>query len=189
MPIACGSRRAGALDLGAHVLHLQRLDRVPVELQLLGDIADRGLPAAAADIERKALGEVRIVRQKIQPLALHAAAIAARHAPHLELQNDAKAGARQVANPPHPPVVPALLDPPAAAANRFFERRSRRDDPHIRITEHAAHGLLRTKTRERIPIRQPTAVACPICAMPHHAKFRAPLQTPESQYPRMLPPL
>src|SRR6202030_1317233 len=48
------TRRAGTLELGPHVLLLQRLDRVPVELELPGDIADRCLPAAAADIERKA---------------------------------------------------------------------------------------------------------------------------------------
>ena len=34
--------------------------------------------------------------------------------------------ARQVANLPHPPVVPPRLDPSATIANRFFERRSRR---------------------------------------------------------------
>src|SRR5207245_1844218 len=70
-----GSRRAGARDLRPHVLHLQRLDRIPVEPQLPGHIADRGLRAAAADIVRKAFGEVRIVRQKIQPLAFHTAAV------------------------------------------------------------------------------------------------------------------
>src|SRR5216684_3166688 len=117
------TRRAGTLELGPHVLHFQCLDRLPVQLEFLGDIADRCLPAAAADIERKAFGEVRIVRQKIQPFALHGAAIATRDAPHFEFQNNPKSCARQVANLPHPPVVPAVADPPAPAANRFFERR------------------------------------------------------------------
>src|SRR5580704_5715810 len=45
-----GTRRARTFELSPHVLLLQRLDRVPVELELLGDIADRRLPAAAADI-------------------------------------------------------------------------------------------------------------------------------------------
>jgi hypothetical protein len=75
------------LELGLHVLLLQRLDRIPVELELLGDIADRCLSAAATDIESKAFGEMHIVRQKIQPFALHAAAIAARDAPHFQFQN------------------------------------------------------------------------------------------------------
>src|SRR6516164_6968152 len=85
-----------------------------------------GLPATAADIERKAFGEVRIVRQKVQPFALHGAAVAARDAPHFEFHNNPKSCARQVANLPHPPVVPAVLDPSATTASRFFERRSRR---------------------------------------------------------------
>ena len=95
-----GSLCAGALDLGAHVLHLQRLDRVPGELQFLGDIADRSLPAAAADIERKAPGEVRIVCQEIWPFALHGSACAARHATHVDLQDDAEPRARKIANTP-----------------------------------------------------------------------------------------
>src|SRR6202171_3380212 len=120
-----GTRRAGTLELGPHVLLLQRLDRIPVELELLGAIPDRCLPAAAADIERKAFGEVRVVHQKIQPFALHGAATAACDAPHFEFQNNPKSRARQVANLPHPPVVPAVPDPPATDAKRFFERRSR----------------------------------------------------------------
>src|SRR6202158_1858735 len=79
-----GPWRAGTLELGPHVLLLQRLDCFPVKLELFGDIADRCLSAAAADIERKAFGEVRIVRQKIQLFALHGAAVAERGAPHLE---------------------------------------------------------------------------------------------------------
>ena len=83
--------------------------------------------AAAADIERKAFGEVRVIRQKIQPLALHCATTAARHAPNFEFQNNPKSCARQVANLPNPPVVPAVPDPPATTANRFFDRRSSRN--------------------------------------------------------------
>src|SRR3984893_5065399 len=120
------TRRAGTLELGPHILQLQCLDRLPVELEFLGDIADRCLPAAAADMERKAFGEVRIVRQKIQPFALHGAAVATRDAPHFEFQTNPKPCARQIANLPHPPVVPAVPAPAATAANRFFERRSRR---------------------------------------------------------------
>lgn len=75
MPIAFDP---GALDLGSHLLHLQRLDRASVEFQFLGDTTDRGLLAMTADMERKALGEARIVRQKIQLFALHDAAGAAR---------------------------------------------------------------------------------------------------------------
>jgi hypothetical protein len=53
--------------------------------------------------------------------------MAARDAPHFEFQKNPKPGARQIANPAHPKVVPALPDLLATAANRFFERRSRRN--------------------------------------------------------------
>jgi hypothetical protein len=65
----------------------------------------------------------RLVRQKLQPFALH------RHnggTPHFELHNNPKSCARQVANLSHPPVVPAVPDPPASVPKRCFEHRSRR---------------------------------------------------------------
>src|SRR5712671_2859011 len=58
------TRRARALKLRLHVLHLQRLDSVPVELQLLGNVRDRRLPATASDKIRKALGVQRITARK-----------------------------------------------------------------------------------------------------------------------------
>src|SRR6185295_19303431 len=90
-----------------------------------GDIADRRLPAAPPDLVGKAPGEVRIVSQKVQALALHATAVATIEAPHLQLQPYPVASARQVADLANPTVVPALLRSPAAAADSFFERRCR----------------------------------------------------------------
>src|ERR1700704_275494 len=78
--------RARARELGLHVLHLQRLDRVPVQRQLLRHVLDRRLAAAPADIKRKALGVERIARQKTQLPPLPLAAIAALDPPHLQLQ-------------------------------------------------------------------------------------------------------
>jgi len=86
------TRRAGTLKLSPHVLYLQCLDRVPAEIEFFGDIADRRLPAATTDLEGKVFGEVRIVRQKIQPFALHGVAAAACDAPHFEFQNNPKSG-------------------------------------------------------------------------------------------------
>src|SRR3984885_2230980 len=166
-----GARRAGTLDLGPHVLHFQCLDRVPVELQFLGDIADRGLRAAAPDIECKTFGEVRIVRQKIQPFALHGAATPARDAPYLEFQNNPQSCTRQVANLPYPTVVPALLGPPATSADRFFERRSR-----LTIRTSGSPKTPRTVSFGRNPAneypsdRRRRRLA--VLAITHHAKFQ-----------------
>src|SRR5271165_695784 len=158
-------------ELRPHILHLQRLDRVPVELEFLGDIADRGLPAAASDIKRKAFGEVRIVRQKIQPFALHGAAMTARDAPHFEFQNNPKPCARQVANLPHPPVVPPVPDLPATAANRFFERRSRRS-----IRTSGSPNTPRTVSFARKPANEYPSDSrrCrfPDSIIPQHAKIK-----------------
>src|SRR5450759_5644097 len=59
-------RRAYTAQLLAHVLHLQALDRSPIEMRLLGDILDRGHPAAAAHKEREPFGVERIVREQLR---------------------------------------------------------------------------------------------------------------------------
>src|SRR5258705_7916276 len=115
--------RARARKLGSHVLHLQRLDRVPVQRQFFRHVFDRRLSAAPADIISKALGVERIVRQKIQLLSLHLAAIAALDPPHLQLQIYPRVPAAQIAHPPDLAVVPAHLDATAAPTRCFFERR------------------------------------------------------------------
>jgi hypothetical protein len=109
--------------LGFHVLHLQRLDRVPVERQLLRHVLDCRLPAATTDKIGKALGVERIVRQKIEPLPFHLAADAAIDPPHLKFQKYPRVPAGQIAHPAHLAVVPAHLGPATAPARRFFERR------------------------------------------------------------------
>src|SRR5208282_5424566 len=43
------TRRARALELGLHVLPVQRLDRVPVQRQFLRNVLDRRSPTAPAD--------------------------------------------------------------------------------------------------------------------------------------------
>src|SRR5215831_15195733 len=116
-------RRAGTLELGLHVLHLKRLDGVPVQPQLPRHILDRPGAAAAADVVAKALGVERIIGQKVEPLALHLATAAAGDPPHLQFEENARVAARQVAHPADLAVVPTHLDVTATAAGRFFERR------------------------------------------------------------------
>ena len=120
-----GSRRARFGKLRLHVLLFQRLDRIPVQIQFLGNVLDRSLPAAPAHVMRKALGIEGIVREKLQPLAFHFAATAALHAPHLDLQINARVATGQIANAPRAPVVPPGVNSTATAADRFFERRTR----------------------------------------------------------------
>src|SRR5262249_42559299 len=76
-----------------------------------------------ADIIGKALGVERIVRQKVQPLALHLATVTAVEPPHLQFQKNPRVAARQIAYAPYFAIVPACLDATATATSRFFERR------------------------------------------------------------------
>ncbi len=184
------SGTAGTRDLSQHVqhvLHLQCLDGVPGEFQFLGNVTDRSLSATTPNIERKALGEVRIVRQEIPSLALHRPAVAARHATHFKFKDDAKPGARKVANPPIGPVIPARLHPTAAAAGGFFERRS---SVTIRISRspNTPRTDARAETPKRISIRQPPLS---LARLRHASSCRIPsrFQDPKRQCPCMLPVL
>src|SRR5262249_50491490 len=56
-------------QLGAHVLLVQLLHRMPVELELLGDIPDRSTAAASANIKGKSLGMPPRVRNALGPPA------------------------------------------------------------------------------------------------------------------------
>jgi hypothetical protein len=120
-----GTRRTRFGELRAHVLLFQRLDSVPVEIEFLRDVLDRRLPAAAANVKGKAFGIERVVRQELQLLALHVTATPTQHAPDLDLQVDARVATGKIANMPHAPIVPARVHATAAAADSFFERRTR----------------------------------------------------------------
>src|SRR6516164_2725025 len=71
----------------------------------------------------KTLGIEGVVGQKVEPLALHLPATAARDPPHLQFKENPRVATRQVAHPAHLAVVPAHLDMTATAARGFFERR------------------------------------------------------------------
>jgi hypothetical protein len=120
-----GAGRARLGQLRAHVLLLEDLDRIPVEMEFLGQLLDRGRTAAPAHVMRKALGIEGIVGQEVQPLALHFAATSALDAPNLALEIDTRIAAGQIANATRAPVVPTQVRSTTAAAERFFERRSR----------------------------------------------------------------
>ena len=115
-----GTRRAGTFKLRPHVLLLQRLHRVPVELQFPGHVLNGRCAHPPAHVKGKALRVQRVVGQKIQPLALHLAAASAGNPPNLQFQVHAGIAARQVAHPPYLAVVPSRVRPPAGAAAVFF---------------------------------------------------------------------
>ena len=87
----------------------------------------------------KALRIERVVRQEIEPLALNLAATAAWHPPDLNLQEDARVAARQIANLPYTSVVPTRMNSPAQHPQTVFCAPDERDDARLRITEDTAH--------------------------------------------------
>ena len=58
------SWRPGSSELLLHVLLLECLDRVPVQMQLLSNILDRRGSASTTDVEAKALGVERLSARK-----------------------------------------------------------------------------------------------------------------------------
>jgi len=78
---------------------------------------------APAHLKGKASGIARIIRQKVQPLLLHAATVAAPDATHLQLQIDAKAATGKVAYSSPVAVVVRPIDLDTRPAAGFFPRR------------------------------------------------------------------
>ena len=110
----------------AHVLHLQRLDRLPIEVQLASHILDRPGPAPPADIEGEAPSVERIVGQPGQLLLLHGQATPAEDTPDFDLQVDARVAAGEISDATGLVVVEGPLAPSAGPTRRFFPRRTRR---------------------------------------------------------------
>jgi len=111
--------------LSLHVLLVQLLDGVPIQLEFPGHILDGRRATPSPYIISKALGVKRIVRQKLQPLALHFATVPTKYPAHLDLQIHSRIAARQIPNLTHSAIVPTLLNLPAIATDSFFERRTR----------------------------------------------------------------
>src|SRR6478672_11294991 len=122
-PDGQGTRSACACELRLHVLHLQRLDGVPIKRQFLRNIRDRRLSATAADKICKALGVERVVCHKVEPFLFHLAAATAINAPHLQFKQYSHVPAGQVTHLPDFAVVPPDLDAATASTRRFFDRR------------------------------------------------------------------
>src|SRR3990172_9103067 len=116
-------RRPGSPELLPHVLLLQSLHRVPVQVQFLGHVLDRRRPTPTANIESEPFRVERIVRQEGQLLLLHLAASRAFDSTNLGVQEDTHVPARLVSYPPSLPIVEAPVPPATRPARRFFDRR------------------------------------------------------------------
>ena len=73
-----------------HVLLFQSVDRLAVQMQLSGNILDRGGTATLAHVIGKSLGVERIVGQEGELLLLHLAAPSAQNTSDLQVEEDAR---------------------------------------------------------------------------------------------------
>ena len=101
------------------------------------------------DVAGKALGMQRVLQQKLQPLALHAAAPAAVDAPHLQIEVNAILAHR--ADPA--PVVAGGRTSPNALSHTFrrpfFSPPYQTDKPRVRITKDPVDGMRGRKPGNR----------------------------------------
>ena len=153
-----GSRAAGAVELLPHVLLVELLDGVPIEVQVLGHVLDGGDPAVAADAEGEALGVKRVVGEPVEAFALHGLALPAEDAADGEFQVDAPAAAVEVADPSRGLIVEGAMAGAAHSAACFFRRRRRRDDDGVGIAEEAANGRRGDEARERVEVAESAEV-------------------------------
>jgi hypothetical protein len=113
----------GTAEFLPHVLFFQSVDRLAVQMQLSGDILDRGGTATLPNVKGKPLGVERIVGQEGKLLLLHLAAPSAQNAPDLQFEVDARVATGEVADPAELAVVESPVYRPATSADCFFCRR------------------------------------------------------------------
>lgn len=109
-----------------HVLLFQSLDRLAVQMQLPGNIFNRGSTATLAHIIGKSLGVERIVGQEGELLLLHLAAPSAQNTSDFQVEEDARVAAGEVADPADLAIVKGPMDCAASSADCFFCRRVNR---------------------------------------------------------------
>src|SRR5262249_47039915 len=106
-----------------HVLLIEFLDRVPIEVELLGNILDRRLAAPPLNKVGEPLRVEWVVGQKFKPLAYHFAAGPAKYAPHFEFEIYPRIAARKIAHAANRAVVPTAMQASTTTTSRFLERR------------------------------------------------------------------
>src|SRR5262249_21080536 len=117
--------RAGLPELLGHVLLVQLLDGLPIEVQLFGDRFDRAVATALAHIEGETLGVERVVGQPVQALSLHAATPPTGDATHGEGQIDPLIATSAVTDAARPLIIEAREALATYPTGRFFRRRRR----------------------------------------------------------------
>jgi hypothetical protein len=115
-----GPGSAGTAEFLPHVLFFQSVDCLAVQMQLLGNILDRGGTATLANVKGKPLGVERIVGQEGELLLLHLAAPSTQNTPALQFEVDTRVAAGEVSDQAELAVVEGPVCRTASSANCFF---------------------------------------------------------------------
>jgi len=113
-------------ELLLHVLLVEILDRLPIQVQFAGNVPDRRGSTAPAHEERKALSVEGVVGEPCQLLLLHRRAAPTAHPTALDLQIDSGVSRREVSHPAQLAIVDSARSPTADSTKSFFPRRSSR---------------------------------------------------------------
>ena len=145
-------RRPRPPQLLLHVLLLQGLDRLPVQMELFGHVPNTRIPTATADIEGKSLGVKGRVGQPVQLFLLHLLAPSAKDAANLHVQVNPHIPAGQISNPADLSVVEGTMDRPAGSTDRFFPLRLSRMSEGPGVPEDTGNSLPRVEARKPIDV-------------------------------------
>ena len=139
-------RLAGALELLAHVLLVELLDRIPPQPQFLGYVLDRFAGTASAYVAGKAARGGCALEEKPQPLPLHCMARTAIDAADFRIQPDPILTVLQIPHSSARPVVETPVLCSGRPTDRFCPRRS-----SVPIRAQASSNIPCTKGRGRKP--------------------------------------
>ena len=95
---------------------------------------------------------MRIGREPVEPLLLHAAAPAALAAAHLDVEIDTQIAACEVAHPTHGSVEPGTACAATGAADRVALAAGEANDPRPRIAEYSNDRAARREAREPVGV-------------------------------------
>jgi hypothetical protein len=113
-------------ELLAHILLIQLLDRLPVQMKLVGHVLQGGGPAASSHKEGKPLRVKGIVGDPRWALLPHHATALAQDTPDFDRQIHAGISTRKIPDLARLAIVKRPMRSPARAADRFFPRRTSR---------------------------------------------------------------
>ena len=135
-----GSRCAYTRQLRPHILLVQLLDRVPIQVQIPCHILHCFIATTAANVERKPFCIKRVVGKKIQSLPFHIPATPANHTSSLDFQIDTRIG------------LGAVVGVAAAAASRASCVSDKQKLGYLALDEAGSVGVVLPEDPKAAPL-------------------------------------